>query len=111
MCRARVVVEAGSANITADAEEILIRQGIEIIPDLICGAATEVASALEWRAARQDVSIRRDAIDAHIEKRMMLALRRVRAARARYECDLRMAAYCAALERIGKIYELRGVFP
>jgi glutamate dehydrogenase (NAD(P)+) len=111
MCRARVVVEAGSANITADAEEILIRQGIEIIPDLICGAATEVAGALEWRAARQDVSIRRDAVDAHIEKRMMLALRRVRAARARYECDLRMAAYCAALERIGKIYELRGVFP
>jgi glutamate dehydrogenase (NAD(P)+) len=35
----------------------------------------------------------------------------VRVARARHECDLRTAAYCAALERIGKIYELRGVFP
>jgi glutamate dehydrogenase (NAD(P)+) len=38
-------------------------------------------------------------------------MRRVRAARTRHECDLRTAAYCAALERIGKIYELRGVFP
>ncbi|MEY3142688.1 MAG: hypothetical protein RLY21_1181 [Planctomycetota bacterium] len=111
LCRARVVVEAGSANITAEAEEILIRQGIEIVPDLMCGAAAEVASALEWRAARQDVSMRRDAVDEHIRKRLSLAVRRVRVARARHECDLRTAAYCAALERIGKIYELRGVFP
>jgi len=110
-CRARVVVEAGSANITAEAEEILIRQGIEIVPDLMCGAAAEVAGALEWRAARQDVSMRRDAVDDHIRKRLSLAVRRVRVARARHECDLRTAAYCAALERIGKIYELRGVFP
>jgi len=111
LCRARVVVEAGSANITAEAEEILTRQGIEIVPDIMCGAAAEVASALEWRAARQDVSVRRDAVDEHIRRRLALAVRRVRIARARHECDLRMAAYCAALERIGKIYELRGVFP
>jgi hypothetical protein len=42
---------------------------------------------------------------------MTLAARRVRVARTRYECDLRTAALCASLERIGKIYELRGVFP
>jgi glutamate dehydrogenase (NAD(P)+) len=111
MCRARMVVEAGSANITAEAEEMLIRQGIEIVPDLICGAAAELASALEWRAARQDVSVRRDAVEDHIRRRLALSMRRVRAARTRHECDLRTAAYCAALERIGKIYELRGVFP
>jgi glutamate dehydrogenase (NAD(P)+) len=111
LCRARVVVEAGSANITAEAEEILTRQGIEIVPDIMCGAAAEVASALEWRAARQDVSMRRDSVDEHIRRRLALAVRRVRMARARHECDLRTAAYCAALERIGKIYELRGVFP
>jgi hypothetical protein len=80
-----VVVEAGSANITAEAEEILIRQGIEIVPDLMCGAAAEVAGALEWRAARQDVSMRRDAVDDHIRKRLSLAVRRVRVARARHE--------------------------
>jgi glutamate dehydrogenase (NAD(P)+) len=111
LCRARVVVEAGSANITADAEEILVRQGVEIVPDLMCGAAMEVASALEWRAARQDISMRREEVDRHVERRLAQATRRVRAARNRHECDLRTAAYCAALERIGKIYELRGVFP
>lgn len=111
LCRARVVVEAGPANITADADEILTRQGIEVVPDVLCGAGAELASALEWRAARQEVSRRREEVDAYVARKLASAVRRVRVARVRHECDLRTAAYCAALERIGKIYELRGVFP
>ena len=110
-CRARVVVEVGAANITADAEEVLVRQGIEIVPDVIAGAAVEVASALEWRLGSRETVMRREEVDAHIRRQVALATRRVRVARARYECDLRTAAHCAALERIGRIYELRGVFP
>jgi len=42
---------------------------------------------------------------------MVLAARRVKLARVKYECDTRTASYCAALEQIGKVYDLRGVFP
>jgi glutamate dehydrogenase (NAD(P)+) len=111
LCRARIVVEAGGANMTADAEEVLVRQGIEIVPDILAGGAVDVASALEWREVRHEPSFRKEEIDAHIRRQMTLAARRVRVARTRYECDLRTAALCASLERIGKIYELRGVFP
>jgi len=110
-CRARVVVEVGGANITPEAEEVLVRQGIEIVPDVLAGAASDLASALEWREARLEPSFRKDDLDAHIHRQMPLAARRVRVARARYECDLRTAAICSALERIGKIYDIRGVFP
>ena len=110
-CRARVVVEVGAANITPSAEEVLLRKGIEIVPDILAGAASDLASALEWREARLEPSFRKEDLDAHIRKQMTLAARRVRVARARYECDLRTAATCAALERIGKIYDMRGVFP
>jgi glutamate dehydrogenase (NAD(P)+) len=110
-CRARVVVEVGGANITAEAEEILVRQGIEVVPDILAGAASDVASALEWREIRHEPTFRKEDIDAHIKRQMTLAARRVRVARMRYECDLRTAAMCASLERIGKIYDLRGVFP
>ncbi len=110
-CRARVVVEVGGANITADAEEVLVRQGIEIVPDILAGGANDVASALEWREIRHEPAFRKEEVDAHIRRQMTLAARRVCVARMRYECDLRTAAICASLERIGKIYELRGVFP
>ena len=110
-CRARVVVEAGDANVSADAEEVLARQGIEVVPDVLVCAAVDVASALEWREIRHNPDFRKDDIDAHVRRQMTLATRRVRVARARYECDLRTAALCAGLERLGRIYELRGVFP
>jgi hypothetical protein len=35
----------------------------------------------------------------------------VKLARHRYECDLRTAAMCAALEQIGRVYEVRGIWP
>jgi glutamate dehydrogenase (NAD(P)+) len=110
-CRARVVVEAGAANITVDAEDVLIRQGIEIVPDILAAGGVDIAAALEWREVRLDPSFRKDDVDAQVRRQMTLAARRVRVARARYECDARTAALCASLERVGRIYELRGVFP
>ena len=74
------------------------------MPDVIAGAAVEVASALEWRLGSRETVMRREEVDAHIRRQVALATRRVRVARARYECDLRTAAHCAALERIGRIY-------
>jgi glutamate dehydrogenase (NAD(P)+) len=105
------MVEVGSANVTPAAEEVLVRQGIEVVPDILASGASDLASALEWREARLEPEFRKDDLDAYIRKQMTLAARRVRVARARYECDLRTAATCSALERIGKIYEIRGVFP
>jgi glutamate dehydrogenase (NAD(P)+) len=32
-------------------------------------------------------------------------------ARQRYDVDMRTAAYIGALENIGKVYQLRGIFP
>ena len=110
-CRARIVVEVGGANITADAEEVLVRQGIEIVPDVLAGAAVDVASALEWQEIRRNPEFRKDEMDTHVRRQMVLATRRVQVARMRYECDLRTAATCVGLERIGRVYELRGVFP
>ena len=81
-CRARVVVEVGGANITPSAEEVLVRQGIEIVPDVLAGAASDLASALEWREARLEPSFRKEDLDAHIRKQMTLAARRVRVSSA-----------------------------
>jgi glutamate dehydrogenase (NAD(P)+) len=110
-CRARLVVEVGGANITADAEEVLVRQGIDVVPDILVGAGVEVASMLEWQEIRREPTFRKDEIETHVRRQMTLATRRVRVARMKYECDSRTAATCVGLERIGRVYDLRGVFP
>ena len=50
-------------------------------------------------------------VDEKLNNLMVLAARRVKLARVKYECDARTATYCAAIEQIGKVYDQRGVFP
>jgi len=40
-----------------------------------------------------------------------MAARRTNVARQRFDCDLRTASYIAALEHIGRVYEVRGIWP
>ena len=42
---------------------------------------------------------------------MYAAAQRVKLFAHRYDCDLRTAAYAAAVDNIGEVYALRGIFP
>jgi glutamate dehydrogenase (NAD(P)+) len=50
-------------------------------------------------------------VDQQLRKYMIKSAQRVKEAARRYNCDMRTAAYCAALEQIGDVYRLRGIFP
>jgi glutamate dehydrogenase (NAD(P)+) len=50
-------------------------------------------------------------VDEELNRHMVMAARRTKLARHKYGCDMRTASFCAALEQIGKVYDLRGVFP
>ncbi len=109
--RARVVVEAGLACTTPAAEDVLLQRCIDLFPDILCSAGSDVAHFLEWNGLRSQPGVRREDVEEHVLRHALMAARRVRVARMKYECDWRVAAQCAALERIARVYELRGVFP
>ncbi|MSR41043.1 MAG: Glu/Leu/Phe/Val dehydrogenase [Phycisphaerales bacterium] len=107
----RVVVEAGLACTTPAAEDVLLQRCIDLFPDILCSSGGDVAHFLEWNGLRSQPGIRREEVEEHVLRQALLAARRVRVSRMKHECDWRVAAQCAALERIGRVYELRGVFP
>ena len=109
--QARVVVEAGLACTTPAAEDILMQRCIDLFPDILCSSGSDVAHFLEWNGLRSQPGIRREEVEEHVLRQALFAARRVRVARMKHECDWRVAAQCAALERIARVYELRGVFP
>ena len=109
--KARLVVEGGNAPVTPEGEAILLQRGIEILPDILCSAGGAVVSYFEWVQNKSAVFWTADDVDGQLESLMIAAARRVRLAQVKYECDLRTAAICAALEHLGKLYDLRGVFP
>lgn len=106
-----LIAEAANLPWTPEADDILARRGIDSIPSVLCNAGAVVGSYIEWVQNRAYTSITPTEFDERLQLHVSLAARRVKLARIRYECDWRTAAYCAALDHIGRVYDLRGFFP
>ncbi len=111
LINASVLAEAANAPTTPEGEVVLRQRGIEILPAILCNAGGVTVSYFEWVQNKSSVYWTAREVDERLKTHMVLAARRVRLARVKYECDTRAAAFCTALEQIGKVYDLRGVFP
>jgi glutamate dehydrogenase (NAD(P)+) len=108
---ARVVAEGANAPTTPEGDAVLMQRGIEILPAILCNAGGVTVSYFEWVQNKTNMSWSAEEVDAELNKHMVMAARRVKVAQQKYECDMRSASYCAAIEQIGKVYDIRGVFP
>jgi glutamate dehydrogenase (NAD(P)+) len=111
LINAKVVAEGANAPTTPEGDAVLLQRGIEILPAILCNAGGVTVSYFEWVQNKSCVYWTAEEVDTKLNKHMVMAARRTKLARHKYECDMRTAAYCAAIEQIGKVYDLRGVFP
>lgn len=109
--RCKVVVEGANIPVTPSAEQLLMKRGVAILPAVLMNAGGVTVSYFEWKQNRQAELWDPDVVDAQLRKQMVEAARRVLATSRRFACDLRTACYITALEHIGHVYQLRGIFP
>jgi glutamate dehydrogenase (NAD(P)+) len=107
----KVVAEAANAPVTPPGERYLIEHGVTVLPAILCNSGGVTVSYFEWKQNRQAETWDADYVDQQLRKEMHGAAERVKMAAERYNCDLRKAAYCAALVHIGRVYKVRGIFP
>ncbi|NIO59676.1 MAG: glutamate dehydrogenase, partial [Acidobacteria bacterium] len=111
LINAKVVAEGANAPTTPEGDAVLMQRGVEILPAILCNAGGVTVSYFEWVQNKSSVYWTAEEVDERLNTHMVLAARRVKVARVKYDVDMRTASYCAALEQIGKVYDLRGVFP
>jgi glutamate dehydrogenase (NAD(P)+) len=109
--RTRVVAEAANAPTTPEGDRVLIERGIEMIPDMLCNAGGVTVSYFEWVQNRSNVTWDADQVDRELNRIMCNAARRTIMARQKYGIPMRTAAYATALEHLGEVYALRGIWP
>ncbi|MHC5001507.1 MAG: Glu/Leu/Phe/Val family dehydrogenase [Planctomycetota bacterium] len=111
LINARVVAEGANAPTTPEGDAVLRRRGIEVLPAILCNAGGVTVSYFEWVQNKSSVYWSAEDVDRRLNQHMISAAHRVKTARSRLRCDMRTASFCAALERVGRVYDLRGVFP
>jgi glutamate dehydrogenase (NADP+) len=106
--RARVVLELANGPTTIEADRILERRGVTVIPDILANAGGVTVSYFEWIQNRSGDYWRADEVRSRLDAKMCAQFRIVLDRSREKELSLRMAAYALALERLGAAAEAMG---
>jgi glutamate dehydrogenase (NAD(P)+) len=109
--RAKVIAEGANGPTTPDADEILDKKGIIVIPDILCNAGGVVVSYFEWVQSLQSYFWDENEVRRQMERKLLDNLDVVMHVSAQRKCTLRIAAYVTAVERIMEAIQLRGIYP
>lgn len=98
--KAKVVIEMANGPVTPEAEEILTKRGIEIIPDILANGGGVVGSYFEWVQSLDQKYWGEEEVLKKIDEKLTEAFQRVAEARNEYKTTWRLAAYIRALNRV-----------
>jgi glutamate dehydrogenase (NAD(P)+) len=111
LIRCRLVAEGANGPTTPGAERILLDQGIDVIPDILCNAGGVIVSFFEWTQNKRGETWYIDEVRHKLKRRIADAYDRVTQAMNKYGCNRRDAAMVTAVSRVALAYEERGIFP
>lgn len=109
--RAKTVVEGANGPTTPEADEILEKKGVHVVPDILANAGGVIVSHLEWVQALSGLQWEEDEINKRLERKLVTSFEKVWKKAQEKNISLRTAAYIVAIERIAEVYSYRGLFP
>jgi glutamate dehydrogenase (NAD(P)+) len=109
--KARLVAEAANGPTTPDADIILARNGVFMIPDILCNAGGVTVSYFEWVQGLNRDHWTETIVNDKLRVIMVKAFGETLAIAKRDDCDMRTAAYLLAVERVADAMAMRGLYP
>jgi glutamate dehydrogenase (NAD(P)+) len=108
--RAKYILEAANHPVDPEADEILDKAGVVVLPDIYCNAGGVTVSYMEWVQNIQKYRWDEERVNTELHSIMNAAWADLKATRDRYKCpNLRTAAFALAIERVARTTTLRGV--
>ena len=108
---ARLVVEAANGPTTVEAQPVLDRRGVVVVPDILANAGGVTASYFEWAQAQQGYPWEEQVVAERLRQRMESAFTSVWARAQTLGVGMRTAAHVVAVERVADAISARGLFP
>ena len=107
----KLIVEGANGPTETAAEPIIYDKGIALIPDILANSGGVVVSYYEWLQNKRSERWDLEEVEERLAKRMKRTYLNVSEYAATKKVDWRVAAMAIAIERIGRAYAERGIFP
>ncbi len=109
--RAKVIVEGANGPTTPEADEILNRNGVFVVPDILANAGGVTVSYFEWVQDLQHFFWSEDEINERLHRIMRNSFQRVLQTKLSHDVDMRLAAYIVAVRTVSDATNARSIYP
>jgi glutamate dehydrogenase/leucine dehydrogenase len=106
--KAKLILEGANGPTTPEADDILHKKGVVVVPDILANAGGVSVSYFEWVQNLQEYYWSKEEVFDKLDKLLVKAFNRVYETYRNYDVDMRMAAYICAISRVVDAMKTRG---
>jgi glutamate dehydrogenase (NAD(P)+) len=106
--KAKIIAELANGPTTPEADDILYKNGVHVIPDFLCNAGGVTVSYFEMVQNFYMYTWEEAEVYERLDKKMTAAYHSVLNTSQEYKINMRQAAYVRAVERVVEAMRLRG---
>ena len=109
--QAKLIAEGANGPTTPEADAILEKKGVLVVPDILCNAGGVFVSYLEYTQETQQEQMTLTEVNTRLEQRMKDRFTQVHDLAVERKLSLRQAAMLLAVRRVAQALEARGSLP
>jgi glutamate dehydrogenase (NAD(P)+) len=109
--KASLILEGANGPTTPDADEILLRRGVTVVPDIVANAGGVNVSYFEWVQGLQSFFWEENEINNRLERIITGAFNASWETSKRLRVPLRLGAYAVAVGQVAEATTARGIYP